>query len=71
MTGVKTDWAVLFTPTHRQEQTYLYTFLFLTFSIIKKHCSSGPAPSLTKCYAAGFVGTQPLLVQEKEDSPQK
>ena len=68
---MKTDWAVLFTPTHRQEQTYLYTFFFLTFSAIKKHCSSGPAPSLIKYYAAVFVGTPPLLGQEKEDSPQK
>lgn len=66
---MKTDWAILFTPT--QEETYLYTSMFLIFSVIKKPCCCGLAPSLSKCYVAVFEGISVLVGQEKEDSPQQ
>lgn len=56
---------------HRQEETYLYTSLFIIFSVIKKPCCCGLAPSLNKCHAAVFEGISVLVGQEKEDSPQQ
>lgn len=72
VTGMKADWAILFTPTQTggQEKTYLYTSLFIIFSVIKAACCS-LAPFLNKGYAAVLKGISVLVEQEKEDSPQQ